>query len=238
MPLLGNAAMLLSFDVVPAAIAEHDDWHTHEHLPERLSIPGFIRGSRWVAMRGNPRYLVIYEVEALATLTSHAYLHRLNNPSPWTTKMMPHYRGMARGFCRITGSFGLGIGGSCVLVRFKPEQGKQSLLRKWLCEDALPGLAAKPGIGSIHLFEAAVTPAMTHEQRIRGADAGVDWALVATGYSREVLAGLAQHDAFKQQLAEHGAPANPCLVYQLEYSLSADEIDPRRYGEPDARLKP
>jgi hypothetical protein len=238
MPLLGSAAMLLSFDVVPEAIVEHDDWHTHEHLPERLSIPGFIRGSRWVAMRGHPRYLVIYEVEALATLASDAYLHRLNNPSAWTTKMMPHYRGMSRGFCRITGSFGLGIGGSCVLVRFKPEQGKESVLRKWLCEDALPGLAAKAGLGSIHLFEGAVTPAMTNEQRIRGADAGVDWALVATGYSREVLAGLVQHDTFKQQLAEHGAPANRALLYQLEYSLSADEIDARRYGEPDAHHSP
>lgn len=48
MPLLGSAAMLLSFDIVPP---EHDDWHTHEPLPERLSIPGFLRGTRWVAAR-------------------------------------------------------------------------------------------------------------------------------------------------------------------------------------------
>jgi hypothetical protein len=44
MPLLGTAAMLLSFDVAEEAIAEHDEWHTHEHFPERLSIPGFLRG--------------------------------------------------------------------------------------------------------------------------------------------------------------------------------------------------
>ena len=50
------------------AIAEHDDWHTHEHLPERLSIPGFLRGTRWVALQGQPRYLVLYEVERLDTL--------------------------------------------------------------------------------------------------------------------------------------------------------------------------
>jgi len=46
MPLLAQAAMLLSFDVAREAIRQHDDWHTHEHLPERLSIPGFLRGSR------------------------------------------------------------------------------------------------------------------------------------------------------------------------------------------------
>ena len=62
MPLPGKAAMLLLFDVLPEAIPEHDDWHTHEHLPERLSIPGFLRGTRWVATDGQRRYFVIYEV--------------------------------------------------------------------------------------------------------------------------------------------------------------------------------
>ena len=33
MPVLGSAAMLLSFDIEADAIAEHDRWHTHEHLP-------------------------------------------------------------------------------------------------------------------------------------------------------------------------------------------------------------
>ena len=47
MALLGKAAMILSFDIVPDAIAEHDHWHSCEHLHERMSIPGFLRGSRW-----------------------------------------------------------------------------------------------------------------------------------------------------------------------------------------------
>ena len=69
MALMGTAAMILSFDVAPDAVDEHDDWHTHEHLPERLSIPGFLRGTRWVAEHGRPRYFVTYEVKELATLT-------------------------------------------------------------------------------------------------------------------------------------------------------------------------
>ena len=48
MTLLGEAAMVLWYDITPDAIAEHDDWHTHEHLPERVSIPGFVRALRWV----------------------------------------------------------------------------------------------------------------------------------------------------------------------------------------------
>ena len=215
--------MLLSFDVVREAVAEHDDWHTHEHLPERLSTPGFVRGSRWVALGGGPRYFVLYEVEQLATLTSEAYLQRLNNPSPWTSKMMAHYRGMTRGFCSVTASFGAGVGGSCLLARFKPAAETASSLRKWLCDEALPALPARPGLGSVHLLEGAVTPAMTNEQRIRGADAGVDWALVVTGYSQDVLARLPEGDVLKD-LERRCAAGILSASYRLDYSLSASEI--------------
>ena len=68
MPLLGPAAMLLSFDIAPEAIPEHDDWHAHEPLPQRLGIPGFLRGSRWAAQQRQPRYVVLYEVAALRVL--------------------------------------------------------------------------------------------------------------------------------------------------------------------------
>jgi hypothetical protein len=110
--MLGKAAMLLNFDIDEPAIIEHDDWHTHEHLPERLSIPGFLRGTRWIAARGSPRYTVLYEVDRLETLESAAYLERLNHPTAWTSKMMPHYRGMSRALCSVEGSWGQGWGTS------------------------------------------------------------------------------------------------------------------------------
>ena len=149
--------MLLSFDVAPDAIDEHDDWHTHEHLPERLSIPGFVRGTRWVAPEGQPRYFVMYEVEELATLASAAYLERLNNPTPWTAKMMTHYRGMTRAFCTIAGSFGAGIGHAGLVARFKPAPDGERAMREWLLADELPQLPSQPGLASAHVFEAALT---------------------------------------------------------------------------------
>lgn len=224
MPLLGKAAMLLSFDVVDDAVAEHDAWHTHEHLPERLSIPGFVRGTRWVSLRGQPRYFVLYEVDELATLTSPAYLERLNHPSPWTAKVMPHYRRMSRGFCSVTGSAGVGLGGAGLLIRFRPEAGAEHALRAWLLDDILPRLPVRPGIGSAHLFEGAATPPMTTEQRIRGADAGVDWALFVTGYDEDALAGLARADLGSAQFAERGGPAAPEALYRIDYALTAREV--------------
>lgn len=225
MPLLGQAAMLLSFDVAPEAIAEHDDWHTHEHLPERLSIPGFLRGSRWVAVHGQPRYLVLYEVAQLATLDSDAYLQRLNNPTLWTSTMMPHYRGMSRGLCTVAGSFGLGVGHIGLLLRFRPQATSEAPLRTWLVEETLPELPPRAGMGSVHLLEGALSPQMTNEQRIRGADAGVDWAIFVTGYNLNALGQLADGDLGTVRLTKHGATAVQVATYRMDYSLSHHEID-------------
>jgi hypothetical protein len=224
MGLLGEAAMLLSFDVAPEAIVEHDDWHTHEHLPERLTIPGFLRGSRWIAEQGQPRYFVIYEVEGLDILASAAYLERLNNPTAWTTKMMVHYRGMTRGFCTVTDSFGAGLGQTALLIRFKPEPGKEKVVLTWLREKALPGLPSKAGLASAHLFEAALTPQITNEQRIRGKDAAVDCALLVTGYSAESVTSLIQTELREHQFEHRGAVGVSVGVYRIAYSLAEGEL--------------
>lgn len=214
--------MLLSFDVLPETVAEHDDWHTHEHLPERLAIPGFLRGTRWVAIHGGPRYLVLYEVEELATLTSPAYLARLEQPTAWTSKLMPHYRGMSRGFCTVSGSFGLGSGHVAVLLRFAPDPASAASLRRRLLQDVLPQLPDQPGIGSVHLLEGATAPPMTNEQRIRGRDAGVAWALLATAY-REAALPLVARDICND--VEHACAARPVdALYRLDYSLAQSEL--------------
>ena len=224
MPLLGHAAMLLTFDIAEDTIAEHDDWHTHEHLPERLSIPGFLRGTRWVATSATPRYLVLYEVERLDTLASPAYLERLNNPSPWTQKMMPHYRGMTRGLCSVISSHGRGMGHSGLLFRFKPGVGKEALLESWLTQDLLPGLPERRGLSSVHLLRSGLTPEMTAEQRIRGADTGVDWALLATGFDRAAVAVLANGDLSASALAQHGATEVVGASFEAAHSLTAADM--------------
>lgn len=225
MPLLGQAAMLLTFDIVEEMIAEHDDWHTHEHLPERLSIPGFLRGTRWVATGGAPRYLVLYEVERLDTLASAAYRERLDNPTPWTTSMMLHYRGMSRGFCSVVRSHGLGLGHFGLLIRFKPASNGESALEEWLGREIMPQLPVQRGLGSVHLLKSALTPEMTSEQRIRGADSGVDWAFLATGYVQSSVADLARAELSEAALAKHGATAIVSATYQAAYTLTEREAN-------------
>ena len=197
MALLGSAAMVLCFDIDPAAWAEHDDWHTHEHMPERLSIPGFLRGSRWVATQGGPRYLVLYEVAEIGVLTSRAYLERLNHPTPWTQKMMQSYRGMSRGLCSVQASFGRGLGTSAVLLRSSSEV------------QGLAELVTASGMASAALLRSAVAAPMTKEQEMRGRDNAMDWVALVTGYAADAVQSLA-----RTALSARGAAA-----YRLEYFL-------------------
>ena len=216
--------MLLSFDVAVEAVAEHDDWHTHEHLPERLSIPGFLRGSRWVATGGQPRYVVLYEVRDLATLTSPAYLERLNNPSPWTSKMMPHYRGMTRGLCLVDASFGAALGSVAYVARFRPRDDAAASLRGWLRERVLPALPNQRGLGGAHLLAGASAAPMTREQRIRGADATVDCALMVVGYDADAVSQLFEGTLAMHELERRGATEAVVGLYRFHDALTHDEV--------------
>ena len=100
MALLGKGAIAMWWDIAPERRAEFEDWHSHEHFPERMSIPGFLRGARWAAVDGGVGFFVMYELEAYETLVSEGYLKRLNTPSPWSMRMMPHHGNVAWGYDR------------------------------------------------------------------------------------------------------------------------------------------
>jgi len=167
---------------------------------------------------------VMYEVARLAILTSSHYLERLNNPTPWTSKMMRHYRGMTRSFCSVTGSFGFGMGHASLLVRFSPAAEGGASLRQWLLQDILPQLPSRVGIGTAQLLEATVPPPMTNEQRIRGQDAGIDWAVLVTGYDQDRLGSLMRGDLGNAELEKHGATGVCAATYRMDYSVAPQDL--------------
>jgi hypothetical protein len=223
MALSGKGAMVLFYDIVPEAVEEHDDWHTHEHFEERVSIPGFLRATRWVNLEGAPRYLALYEVEEVRVLSDAPYLERLNNPTPWTQKVMPSFRGMTRGFCSVTLSAGLGLGQALVAIRFSPAPGKEAGLRAWLGE-ILPALCRKKGLTSAHLFEPAARPPMTKEQQIRGKDADMQWVLLVTGYGAQAVDRVAQEELAQVNFQAQGAASNSTRArYRFDNLLTKRE---------------
>jgi hypothetical protein len=207
MALLGKAAMLLWYDIVPEQIAEHDDWHTRQHFPERVGIPGFLRAQRWVSRSPGPRYFVVYEVADIDVLSSAAYNERLNNPTPWTAAMMPHFRGMVRGFCHVESAHGTVLGTAGLVIRYTPGPGTVADLPRRL-EDALAtDLVQRRGVCSMHGLRSGRMPEMTAEQRIRGRDANLDCVLFVTGHSVEAVDALCGNELSPAALEARGAAA-------------------------------
>ncbi len=216
--MLGNAAVAIWCDVALEVKDEYDDWHAHEHMPERLAIPGFLRGSRWVSVDGRNAYFILYELEALAILTAGPYLERLNNPTPWSRQMMPRHRNMVRSLCNVQSSFGAALGEATLAIRFAPQAGTEEKLERWLRGNLLPQLPARSGLVAAHLLRDAgpVQGAPTTEQKIRGGDQAADWVVLVNGYSVDALERLATGELNESALASHGAaPGCVARIYRL-----------------------
>lgn len=226
MALMGQAALAMWWDIAPAKRGEFEDWHTHEHFPERMRIPGFHRGSRWSAVDGGEGFFVLYELAAYETLVSGAYLARLNAPTPWSTEMMPHHRHMVRSQCRVLESRGGALSRHALTVRLSPAEGQGERLRAHL--GALAGsLSSRPGTTAGHLLQNQ-TPqiATTTEQQIRGGpDPAADWVFIACGYDRAALDAVAGAELSPAALSSAGAQAGAVHgLYALSHSNTAQDV--------------
>lgn len=88
----------------PAMEEEFNAWYDTEHVPERLSIPGFRSARRWVAdlAPGEGKYLATYELDSDAVLSSAAYLARFEGATPWTRRCLGKAVVFHRWGCRQT----------------------------------------------------------------------------------------------------------------------------------------
>jgi hypothetical protein len=226
MPLLGKAAVGMWWDIATRDRVEFEDWHSHEHFPERMGIPGFRRATRWASASGDEGYFVMYELDEYETLSSPAYFARLNAPTPWSVKMMPKHRNMVRSQCRVLESFGGGIAGSLLTIRLSPEPGRDEALRSDL-RQRLQALPARAGLTAAHLLQTQTPPAaLTTEQKIRGgADRVADWVVLAVGYDPQVLLDLSTTELSPLALAEAGAlPAQTSWLYRLSYTTTPNDF--------------
>ena len=224
MPLLGNAALAMWWNMAPEVKSAFEDWHSHEHFPERLGIPGFRRGSRWTS--AGDGIFVMYELEDHAVLSSPHYLARLNAPTPWSTKMMPHHRNMVRCQSHVLESRGGGVARQALTVRLSPAVGREEALRAAV-RLLIATLVSRPGVTGAHLLKHE-TPAIaqTTEQKIRGgADQVADWVLVACGYEAAAIVALAGSDLSEASLCGMGAvPGTVSALYTLSHSVVPGDV--------------
>ncbi len=86
--------LLVFMNPPPAFEEEFNAWYDTEHIPERLSVPGFRTGLRYVNIAGGaPRYLAMYDLDHAGVLDTPAYLRvAFDNSSPWTKRVTARAR--------------------------------------------------------------------------------------------------------------------------------------------------
>src|SRR5205085_11292439 len=90
-------------NAAPGREAAFEEWFQHEHLAERIAVPGFRLGRRYEAVSGSPRYFNFYLTESVDVLKSAPYLARLDDPTPMTRMIMSEvFKDMIRTVCHRT----------------------------------------------------------------------------------------------------------------------------------------
>lgn len=147
--LLTATALAIWNDVVAGGELAFDDWHVNEHMPERLAVPGFLRGRRYAAdLPGH--YFTLYEVSDPGVLSSAAYRARLDNPTEWSTRVVPLVSSRTRTALDIRTSLGDGVGGLLATIEFDAVAGRESELTAWIDGTALTSALSDPAVVAVH----------------------------------------------------------------------------------------
>lgn len=56
--------LVVRVNIAPDKEAEWNDWYSNIHVPDLLTVPGFVSGRRYAAIRGEPKYMTIYQFES------------------------------------------------------------------------------------------------------------------------------------------------------------------------------
>lgn len=107
----GAAFLAIANTVDPAVLDAYEAWHSFEHVPERLTMPGFLGGRRFErGDRSDRHFLTLYDLGAEDALETPEYHHLLANPTPASQRMRPRMGGFQRCAYRETARFGRGCG--------------------------------------------------------------------------------------------------------------------------------
>ena len=146
MPLFGKGMLIVFCEVKPRDERDFNEWYNREHIDERVSLPGFHRGRRYVAVRGSPKYLATYECDSVDDLATPGYLQLLANQTPWSQAVMARFTRFDRLAGRVQVDLTRGVAGAVAAVRFAPDPHARKALLAWLAETALPRAIARPGV--------------------------------------------------------------------------------------------
>ncbi len=175
-------------DCRPGMQREYEEWYRGEHLPERLSVPGFRAAWRFRAIQGEPEYFTFYETLTPEVLFSAAYEGRVNDPTALTRHIMSGvFTNATRALLSSVASWGMLRGAFAVSVRFDAQPGAD-------LEPCLRTVAAREDVLRAELWRPTRPDApavLSAEQQLRGPDGSVAAAALVETLSEQEARAVA-----------------------------------------------
>jgi len=210
---------------------DFQEWHTRQHMIERLSVPGFLRGCRYVAVESTPLVFNYYLTESPEVLTSSPYLDRLNNPTEWTSRVVPTLRNVCRSAGHVVASIGQGQGGAIATLRFSPLPDKCGPFETWIVKRGLQQLVELPGIVATHLWKAdsSASEVETVESLARSSNAAIaDWTLALEGNNVEFVRWASNWLLQQKEFADAVQEDEKVGFYRLQHHLDTQPLSKRK----------
>lgn len=219
MALAGKAIIAIWNDITPEGRSNFNEWHPREHMPERVGIPGFRRGRRYIAVEAQIEFFTLYEADAKSVLVGKDYKERLNNPTDWSQRSVGAFRNNLRGICDVVFSKSHVEGAHLFTIRFDAKNGSEDRVKSMLSNDMLAKLADAPEMTGAHLAICDQDMSGTNTSLQRQRKIGTpNWIVML-----EASTSKAAKQAGQSVMAALKSDAKGEIIgelYQLEYSLA------------------
>ena len=208
--------------------ADFNEWYNRQHVNERCDVPGFLSGRRYRAISGRPRYMALYDTAGSDILSSAPYRKTLDNPTPWTQRIMPSFHNMTRAVLDIEARVGRGYGSVVASIRPRPGVAVPTALAAWLIDRAIPALLEQPGMTGLQLLVSGQNRSAndsTEGQLRSEADATVEWAFFVEGTEPAFVRAACRAVQLREALRQYGAGTVYRGLYRLLYGNDARRND-------------
>ena len=147
---MAKGILIAAMNFSDVAEDEFHDWYDHEHIPERLRVPGFLNAERWIGSADPKASVALYDLDNVGVLKSPAYLGVGGaNGTPWTKRVTGRTKMIIRleGEQILPGDALAPAGAAALLLiamNVAPEQEHE--FNEWYNTEHLPQLGAVPGV--------------------------------------------------------------------------------------------
>jgi hypothetical protein len=162
---------------------DYRNWLTQEHISDRIYSPGFLGVRLFASVENERSHFFLYVTESPDVMKAPPYLQILNNPSPWTKRIMVKFGPFDRAAGERLIKIGRGFGSHVMVSRVRSGGAEIDLER---ARDALNSLVHLPDTVAVRLLKTDrdTTGIKSAEKQMRVAEEGdFDYLVVAEALS-------------------------------------------------------